>query len=42
MDKQKGAYSIVLSGGYVDDEDHGEVFWYTGEGGGDNKRQVRL
>ncbi|KAL0573403.1 hypothetical protein V5O48_008551 [Marasmius crinis-equi] len=28
-----GAYSIVISGGYEDDEDHGSWFWYTGEGG---------
>lgn len=25
-----GAQSVVLSGGYVDDEDHGEYFLYTG------------
>ncbi|RZC77268.1 hypothetical protein C5167_001400 [Papaver somniferum] len=28
-----GSQSIVLSGGYVDDEDHGEWFLYTGSGG---------
>ncbi|KAL0061043.1 hypothetical protein AAF712_012164 [Marasmius tenuissimus] len=28
-----GTYSIVISGGYEDDEDHGDWFWYTGEGG---------
>ncbi|KAL6193459.1 hypothetical protein ACLB2K_034543 [Fragaria x ananassa] len=36
-----GAQSIVLSGGYEDDEDHGEWFIYTGCGGkdlGGNKR----
>lgn len=36
-----GAFSIVLSGGYEDDEDLGESFWYTGSGGRDlsgNKR----
>uniref|UniRef100_A0A2P2I2V5 RING-type E3 ubiquitin transferase n=2 Tax=Hirondellea gigas TaxID=1518452 RepID=A0A2P2I2V5_9CRUS len=36
-----GAYSIVLSGGYEDDEDNGEHFTYTGAGGRDlsgNKR----
>ena len=27
--------SIVLSGGYVDDEDLGDVIIYTGEGGRD-------
>jgi putative restriction endonuclease len=27
--------SIVLSGGYVDDEDHGKIIIYTGEGGRD-------
>ena len=25
--------SIVLSGGYIDDEDEGEIIIYTGEGG---------
>ncbi|KAL6195922.1 hypothetical protein ACLB2K_031539 [Fragaria x ananassa] len=36
-----GAQSVVLSGGYEDDEDHGERFIYTGCGGkdlGGNKR----
>ncbi|KAK9934254.1 hypothetical protein M0R45_021406 [Rubus argutus] len=36
-----GSQSVVLSGGYVDDEDHGEWFIYTGSGGRDlsgNKR----
>ncbi|KAF8640280.1 hypothetical protein AX16_010175 [Volvariella volvacea WC 439] len=28
-----GAYSIVLSGGYEDDEDHGDIVVYTGQGG---------
>jgi len=31
-----GAYSIVLSGGYEDDEDYGSVIVYTGGGGRDN------
>lgn len=30
-----GAQSIVLSGGYVDDEDYGDVIIYTGHGGRD-------
>lgn len=30
-----GAYSIVLSGGYEDDIDYGEEFFYTGSGGRD-------
>ncbi|XP_063837600.1 E3 ubiquitin-protein ligase UHRF1-like [Ostrinia nubilalis] len=37
----EGAYSIVLSGGYEDDVDHGNEFTYTGSGGRDlsgNKR----
>ncbi|XP_071800334.1 E3 ubiquitin-protein ligase UHRF1-like [Asterias amurensis] len=37
----EGAYSIVLAGGYEDDEDRGEEFLYTGSGGRDlsgNKR----
>lgn len=38
-----GAESIVLSGGYEDDEDHDDVIIYTGQGGRDNNtgRQVR-
>jgi E3 ubiquitin-protein ligase UHRF1 len=42
----QGAQSVALSGGYIDDEDHGEWFLYTGSGGkdtagnkGTNKRQ---
>ncbi|OQU88824.1 hypothetical protein SORBI_3002G101200 [Sorghum bicolor] len=37
----KGAQSVALSGGYEDDEDHGDWFLYTGSGGRDlsgNKR----
>ncbi|KAK7010488.1 E3 ubiquitin-protein ligase UHRF1 [Biomphalaria glabrata] len=39
--EEDGAYSIVLSGGYEDDADDGEEFYYTGSGGRDlsgNKR----
>ncbi|MBO2454379.1 caspase family protein [Actinomadura barringtoniae] len=37
-----GAESIVVSGGYVDDEDHGDVIIYTGHGGQDERNhQVR-
>nr|XP_016447832.1 PREDICTED: E3 ubiquitin-protein ligase ORTHRUS 2-like [Nicotiana tabacum] len=39
-----GAQSVVLSGGYEDDEDHGEWFLYTGSGGRDlsgNKRTTK-
>lgn len=39
--KEEGAYSIVLSGGYEDDKDDGDTFFYTGSGGRDlsgNKR----
>jgi putative restriction endonuclease len=36
----EGAESIVLSGGYVDDEDHGNVIIYTGAGGNRDGRQV--
>ena len=37
-----GAESIVLSGGYVDDEDNGNEIVYTGRGGRDVKtgRQI--
>ena len=39
----RGAESIVLSGGYVDDEDHGDRIIYTGAGGRDVEtgRQVK-
>ncbi|MGK5554037.1 caspase, EACC1-associated type [Actinomadura kijaniata] len=42
-EKSGGAESIVVSGGYPDDEDHGDVIIYTGHGGQDEKtkRQVR-
>lgn len=38
----EGAESVVLNGGYVDDEDFGHVVIYTGAGGNDraSKRQV--
>ncbi|WP_018831212.1 YDG/SRA domain-containing protein [Salinispora tropica] len=37
-----GAESIVVSGGYVDDEDYGDEIVYTGQGGNDpsTKRQI--
>ncbi len=35
------AESIVLSGGYRDDEDYGDVIIYTGQGGQSNGVQVR-
>jgi putative restriction endonuclease len=39
---QDGAESIVVSGGYVDDEDYGTEIVYTGQGGNDprTKRQI--
>uniref|UniRef100_A0A1B6CG73 RING-type E3 ubiquitin transferase n=1 Tax=Clastoptera arizonana TaxID=38151 RepID=A0A1B6CG73_9HEMI len=39
--EKQGAFSIVLSGGYEDDIDNGDEFFYTGSGGRDlsgNKR----
>ena len=36
--------AICSSGGYEDDEDHGETLWYTGEGGNDllsSRRQTQ-
>lgn len=38
----EGADSIVVSGGYVDDEDHGSYLIYTGHGGNDSNtgRQI--
>ena len=38
---EEGCQSIVLAGGYEDDEDNGDFFTYTGSGGRDlsgNKR----
>jgi len=34
--KAEGADSVVVSGGYADDEDHGDYFLYTGHGGREN------
>lgn len=36
----EGCDSIVVSGGYVDDEDYGSRIIYTGHGGNDGGRQV--
>jgi len=30
---REGAYSIVISGGYEDDDDNGDIIMYTGAGG---------
>ncbi len=38
----EGADSIVLSGGYEDDEDHGEVIIYTGHGGQDEVSREQI
>lgn len=38
--KNEGADSIVLSGGYEDDEDFGDVIIYTGAGGQKNGKQI--
>ncbi|WP_377268659.1 YDG/SRA domain-containing protein [Peterkaempfera sp. SMS 1(5)a] len=35
--QERGAESIVVSGGYEDDEDHGDVIIYTGQGGRDER-----
>jgi hypothetical protein len=37
----EGAYAIVMSGGYKDDDDEGAELWYTGEGGQKDGKQVR-
>lgn len=42
--ENEGSYSIVLSGGYEDDEDNGDEFTYSGSGGRDlsgNKRTAK-
>ncbi len=36
----EGCDSIVVSGGYVDDEDYGNMIIYTGHGGNDGGRQI--
>ncbi|MBN6035284.1 YDG/SRA domain-containing protein [Amycolatopsis sp. 195334CR] len=39
--RRDGAESIVVSGGYEDDEDYGDEITYTGEGGrGENGQQI--
>ncbi|GHH03964.1 YDG/SRA domain-containing protein [Streptomyces rubradiris] len=40
--KQTGAESIVVSGGYKDDEDYGAVIIYTGHGGRDPETQKQV
>ena len=35
------AETIVLNGGYEDDEDHGSWMYYTGQGGNENGKQVK-
>jgi len=37
----EGAYAICLSGGYKDNDDQGDTFLYTGEGGQEKGKQVR-
>lgn len=41
--RESGAESIIISGGYADDEDHGSFIIYTGHGGLDDhtREQVR-
>ncbi|MFW3346596.1 YDG/SRA domain-containing protein [Aliarcobacter butzleri] len=39
--EKEGSDSIVLSGGYEDDQDYGDVIIYTGAGGNENGKQVR-
>jgi putative restriction endonuclease len=38
---ERGAESVVVSGGYEDDEDYGSWLWYTGQGGQENETQIR-
>lgn len=38
----EGADSIVLSGGYVDDKDYGDVIIYTGQGGRDEQTERQV
>lgn len=40
--QNEGADSIVLSGGYIDDEDHGDVIIYTGQGGRDEQTERQV
>ena len=41
--EREGADSLVVAGGYIDNQDFGNVIIYTGQGGNnpDNKRQVK-
>lgn len=40
--KDTGAESIVVSGGYEDDEDYGDVITYTGHGGRDQNTGLQI
>ena len=37
-----GGHSIVLSGGYVDDRDEGDIIIYTGQGGRDPNTGLQI
>lgn len=39
---REGASSIVLNGGYIDDEDHGALIIYTGHGGNDSNTKKQI
>lgn len=41
VNNPRGAYAIVLSGGYADDDDTGNEFTYTGEGGQEGRKQAK-
>lgn len=40
--QSEGADSIILSGGYEDDEDHGDVIIYTGQGGRSEETGIQV
>lgn len=40
--EREGAESILLSGGYEDDTDYGNLIYYTGEGGRDEKTNTQI
>ncbi len=39
---KEGANSIVISGGYEDDEDFGDIIIYTGQGGRSNTSKIQV
>ncbi|KAJ3541960.1 hypothetical protein NMY22_g3696 [Coprinellus aureogranulatus] len=38
----EGAFSVIVAGRYEDDEDHGDIIYYTGEGGHSRQTEMQI